>query len=197
MRSPTLGNPRAVGIPIANVMTLYLSNVEGPEMVVQRESPVTGVIPPLLAEGNIREAWPSVASVPMVASLGLMLTKTYVLAPVAWVLMSGVFFAKLLPFLMCRYSLTNQRLMIRRGWYGKPSHEVPLSQIDEVRVVADANSEFFRAANLEIVSGGAVVMTLRGVPEPEGFRQAILNSRNAWVPGRSKMLPFIPASATK
>jgi len=178
-------------------MTVFLSNVEGPEMVVQRESPVTGVIPPLLAEGNIREAWPSVASVPMVASVGLMLTKTYVLAPLAWVLMSGVFFAKLLPIFMCRYSLTNQRLMIRRGWYGKSSHEIPLAQIDEVRVVADGNSEFFRAANLEIVSGGSVVMTLRGVPEPEGFRQAILNSRNAWVPGRSKMLPFIPASATK
>ena len=64
-------------------------------MVVQRESPVTGVIPPLLAEGNIREAWPSVASVPMVASLGLMLTKTYVLAPVAWV--PGR--SKMLPFI--------------------------------------------------------------------------------------------------
>src|SRR5438132_1227300 len=97
----------AVGIPIANAMTVYRSNVEGREMVAQRESPVAGVIPPLLAEGTIREAWPSVASVPMVASLGLMLTKTYVLAPVAWVLMSGVFFAKLLPFFMCRYSLTN------------------------------------------------------------------------------------------
>jgi hypothetical protein len=38
---------------------------------------------------------------------------------------------------------------------------------------------------------------MRGVPEADGFRIAILNARNAWVPGRSKLLPFIPASATK
>src|ERR1700731_3978980 len=127
-------------------------------MAETRESPVTGVIPPLLAEGRIREAWPSVAGSPLIASLGLMLTRTYVLAPLAWLLMSGVFFGKLLPFFMCRYTLTNQRLMIRKGWSGKPAQEIPLARIDDVRLVADANSEFFRAGNLEIISDSTVVM---------------------------------------
>jgi hypothetical protein len=166
-------------------------------MAEVRESPVSGVIPPLLAEGRIRERWPSVASVPVIASLGLILTRTYVLAPLAWLLMSGVYFAKLLPFFMCRYTLTNRRVMIRRGWNGKAAHEVPLNQIDDVRLVTDTNTAFFGAGNLEIISDGQVVMTMRGVPEADGFRIAILNARNAWVPGRSKMLPFIPASATK
>jgi Bacterial PH domain len=166
-------------------------------MAAPRVFPVSGVIPPLQAEGRIREAWPSVASVPMIAGLGRALTHTFVLAPLAWMLMSLVFFGKLLPFFMTRYTLTNQRLMIRKGWHGKPVTEVPLAQIDDVRIVSDANTAFFRAGNLEVLSGGAVVLTLRGVPEPDCFRLAILAARNAWVPGRSKSLPFIPASATK
>ena len=162
-----------------------------------RDFPVTGVIPPSLAEARIREAYPSVASQPMLAGLGLMLTKTYVLAPLAWLLMSGFYFGKILPIMMRRYTLTNQRLMIRKGWSGKPAAEIPLADIDDVRVVTDANSDFFRAGTLEIVHGGQAAMTLPGVPEPDSYRIAILNARNAWVPGKSKLLPFIPASAVK
>ena len=40
-------------------------------------------------------------------------------------------------------------------------------------------------------------MTLPGVPDPESFRQAIFNARNAWVPGMAKRLPFLAASAAK
>ena len=153
---------------------------------------ITGVVPPLLGEGKIREAWPSVASKPPLASLGRALTGTYVLAPLAWVLMSSVFFGKLLPILMRRYTLTNRRLMIRKGWKGVSGKEILLADIDDVRVVLDGNSDFFRAGNLDIVSKGQVVLTLPGVPEPEGFRHAILNACNAWVPNRPKG-PFVPA----
>jgi len=166
-------------------------------MTDPRNFPVTGVIPPEIAEARIREAYPSVASVPALAGLGRMLTNTYVLAPLAWLLMSGFYFGKILPLLMRRYMLTNKRLMIRKGWSGSPAAEVPLDKIDDVRIVSDANSDFFRAGTLEIISGGQVAMTLPGVPEADSYRIAILNARNAWVPGKSKTLPFIPASAVK
>jgi hypothetical protein len=159
--------------------------------------PVTGVIPPQLAEARIRERWPSVARWPLFATVGRMLTRTIVLAPLAWVVMSLAYFAKLLPLFMRRYTVTNQRVMIRRGWSGRPGAEVPLEKIDDVRVVADANSDFFRAATVEILNGPDVVLRLPGVPEPHSFRWAILNARNAWVPGKAKTLPFVPASATK
>jgi hypothetical protein len=162
-----------------------------PEAVAQI---ITGVMPPELGEAKIREAWPSVASHPAIANLGRVLTRTIVLAPLAWLLMSVVYFGKLLPIIGRRYTLTNRRLMIRNGWKAVPSKEVALAAIDEVRMVLDANSDFFRAANLEIVSKGQVVLTLPGVPEPEGFRHAIVNARNAWVPNRPRG-PFIPASA--
>jgi hypothetical protein len=161
-----------------------------------RKQAITGVVPPELAEARIREAWPSVARSPGMASLGRVLTRTIVLAPLAWLIMSAGYFGKLLPFAARRYTLTNRRVMIRRGLKGKPGQEVKLGDIDDVHVKTDVNSDFFRAANLEIISNGQVALTLRGVPEPEGFRQAILNACNAWVPGR-KRGPFVPASATK
>ena len=165
-------------------------------MVDVRQQAVTGVIPPQVAEARIREAWPSVAA-SGTAGLGRALTGTIVLAPVAWLLMSLAYFGKLLPFLARRYTLTNRRLMIRTGWAGTAAKEVALADIDDVRLVTDDNSEFFRAATLEIVSNGQVALTLPGVPEADSFRVAILNARNAWAPGKAKTLGFLPASSAK
>lgn len=161
-----------------------------------REQAITGVIPPQVAEARIREAWPSVARSGL-ASLGRALTRTIILAPLAWLIMSLAYFGKLVPLAMTRYTLTNRRLMIRKGWSGTPSKEVALADIDEVRVITDANSDFFRAGTLEVVSKGQVVLTLAGLPEPEAFRHAVINACTAWVPGKAKTLPFIAASAAK
>lgn len=162
-----------------------------------REQAITGVIPPQVAEARIREAWPSVARASGLASLGRALTRTIILAPLAWLIMSLAYFGKLVPLAMTRYTLTNRRLMIRKGWSGTPSKEVALADIDEVRVITDANSDFFRAGTLEVVSKGQVVLTLAGLPEPEAFRHAVINACTAWVPGKAKTLPFIAASAAK
>jgi hypothetical protein len=146
---------------------------------------------------RIREIWPTVARMPPIANLGKFLNNTIILAPLGWLLMSAVYFGKLLPFVATRYTVTNRRLMIRKGITGKPGQEIPLGEIDDVRIVTDANSDFFRAATLEILSKGQVRMKLAGVPEADSFRLAILNARNAWVPEKSKTMPFIPASAAK
>src|SRR5207253_4164706 len=114
-------------------------------MVDYRQQAVTGVVPPEVGEAKIRESWPSVASAPAIAGLGRALTRTIILAPLAWLVMSVVYFGKLLPFAAARYTLTNRRLMIRRGWKATPSHEIALAKIDEVRVVNEAHADFFRA----------------------------------------------------
>jgi hypothetical protein len=159
----------------------------------ERLQAITGLTPPQVAEARIRESWPSVARFPALASLGRTLTGTIVLAPLAWLMMSLAYFGKLLPFVARRYTLTNQRVMVRRGLSGTPGDQVPLADIEDVRVETDANSDFFRAANLEILSRGQVALKLTGVPEAEGFREAILNACSAWVPGK-KRGPFIAAS---
>jgi len=161
------------------------------------KQPVTGVVPPQVAEANIRTIWPSVtATSPAAAGLGRALTRTIVLAPLAWLLLAPVYFLKVLPFFARRYTLTNRRLMVQRGLKAKPRQEVLLADIDEVRLVEGSYDPFFRSSTMEVVSGGQVVLTLKGVPDPESFRQSVLNATFAWVPGKSRALPMVPASAT-
>ncbi len=165
-------------------------------MIDYRTLAVTGVVPPERGEVRIRESWPSVAGSPAIAGVGKALTRTIILAPLAWMIMALVYFKKLLPIFARRYTLTNRRLMIRKGWKGTPSQEVALADIEDVRVVTDVNSDFFRAGTLEVVGQGGQVMRMPGMPEPESFRVAVLNACTAMVPGKSKMLPFLAASAS-
>ena len=162
-----------------------------------RQQAVTGVIPPEVAEARIREVYPSVARSSGIASLGKALTRTIILAPLAWLVMSLAYFGKVLPLFMTRYTLTNRRVMIRKGWSGTPSQEIPLAQVDDVRLNPASVDQFFRSADLEIISQGRVALTLPAVPDPESFRHAILHALTAWVPGKAKTLPFIAASAAK
>ena len=168
-------------------------------MIDMRQQVVTGLVPPQVGEALIRQEWPSVAATPAVAGLGrAVMSRPYlrVLAPLTWLLMAPLYFVKILPFLAKRYTLTNRRLMIQRGLKPRPTHEVALADIDEVRLRTDANSAFYRAGTLEILSKGQVVLTLPGVPEPESFRHAIVNAYKAWVPGRANA-PIVPAKASE
>ena len=63
----------------------------------------------------------------------------------------------------------------------------------DVRLVPGSIDPFYFSGTLEVLSGGAVKMTLAGVPEPEGFRVAVVNAVKAWVPSKATG-PFIPAS---
>ncbi len=151
-------------------------------MMDVRNQVVNGLVPPLTGEAMVRQVFPSVAASTGIASLGRALMRTIVLAPLGWLIMALPYFGKVLPLIGRRYSLTNRRLMIRGGWSQKVIQEILLGKIDEVRIQEDANSPFFRAATLEIISGGEVALKLRGVPGPEGFRHAIVDARNAWAP---------------
>jgi hypothetical protein len=158
---------------------------------------VTGVMPPQLGEALIREAWPTVLEASAGASrLAEKLIKTVVLAPLGWLLLLPLFGKRLLPGLSKRYTLTNRRLMVQRGLRPKPAQEIALSDIDEVRLVPDSFDRFYLSGTLEVISKGQVALTLPGVPEPEGFRHAVVNAVKAWVPAKATG-PFQPASAVK
>jgi hypothetical protein len=175
-----------------------------------RNQVITGVVPPETNEAMIRELFPSVAASPALAGLGkkisevaaklartvVLLPVALVVAPVGWIIMAPAYFGKVAPFLARRYTLTNRRLMIRRGLKPRPKKEVALADIDDVRIQKDSNSEFFMAGTLEIISKGQVVLTLPGVPGPEAFRRSIIDACKAWVPGKANA-PIVPASATK
>jgi hypothetical protein len=163
-------------------------------MVDVRKQVVTGLVPPQQDEAIIRERWPSVAASPL-SGVGLLLMKTYLLAPLGWLVMAVPYFKKVLPFLAVRYTLTNRRLMIRRGLKRVPAEQVPLADIDEVRIQPGSFHEFFRAGNVEVVSQGKVVLTLPAVPGPDAFCQSIRNACMAWHP-RNPSTPVAPAPKT-
>ena len=168
------------------------------DMMDSRRQAVTGLAPPQLEEAIIRVVWPSVAAFTGPASLGRLLMSSMVLAPLGWLLLAPFYFLKVLPGFARRFVLTNRRLMFQKGLHLKAVQEVALAGIDEVRILKDSNSLFYRSANLEVVTKGQTVMTLRGVVGPEAFRHAILNACKAWVPGKAaSMDQFIPASASK
>ncbi len=159
---------------------------------------ITGLVPPLVAESQIRTVWPAVTDASAAgANLGRVLIKTKLLAPLGWFVLAPLYFKKILPFLAKRYTLTNRRLTIQRGLKPKPRQQVLLEDIDNVRLVESSFSSFYRSATLEVISNGQVVLTLGGVPDPETFRRSIMNAVMAWVPGKAKALGMIPASAVK
>ncbi len=162
-------------------------------MTTPLKQAIAGLTPPELGEARIREVWPTVARMPMVAKLGKLLTGTIVLAPLAWLLMAGAYFGKILPIVGVRYCLTNRRIMIKRGWAGKSQQEATLAEIESVELVPASIDNFFRSADLNIVRSGSPPLLLPAVPDAAAFRQAILDARNAWAPGKAKTLPFIPA----
>ena len=158
---------------------------------------ITGLTPPQLGERTIRVVWPSVATSPAIAGLGRSMMRTIILAPLAWLLLAPFYFKKILPGLACRYTLTNRRLMIQKGWKQRPAGAIPLADIDDVRLKPDSYDPFYRSATLEILSKESVALTLPGVPNAESFRHAIVNAYKAWVPGKAETGNFVPASASK
>jgi hypothetical protein len=166
-------------------------------MTVRHKQIFAGLTPPQVEEALIRQVWPSVAASPGLASLGSAFMNSRILAPLGWLLLAPLYFIKVLPGLGRRYAVTNRRVMVQRGVSRKPAQQVALADIDEVRIVTNSNSKFYRTGTLEIISKGAVVLTLPGVPNPESFRHAILNASKAWVPGKAETGNFIPASAKK
>ena len=156
---------------------------------------VAGLTTPQFSEARLRIVWPTVAANFAFASLGKTLTRTIILAPIGWIVMAWAYFSKVLPVFGRRYLLTNRRVVIQKGWSHRSGGEVPLAQIDSIRIVTDSNSAFFRSATVELIFEGKVALSLPGVREPDAFKHAVLNACAAWVPGWSKKaIPFIPAS---
>jgi hypothetical protein len=160
-----------------------------PALADVRDQAVTGVTPPQVGEAIIREVWQSVAAYPGPAGLARACNRSIILAPLGWLVIAPFYFKKLLAFLpglsglATRFRLTNRRLMVCKGLRPVPEKEVPLDRIKDVKLVTDANSEFYYSGTLEVIDdAGQTALTLPGVREPESVRQAILQAAAAWGP---------------
>jgi hypothetical protein len=143
----------------------------------------------------IREVRPTLLGVQAAAAaLASRLVRTVFLAPLGWLIQGPLFALKFGPFTAKRYTLTNRRLMVRHGLKALPKEQVALADIDDVALDASKVDSYYLSGDLEVISGGKVVLRLPAVPEPAGFRHAVLNAVKAWVPGKARG-PWIAASA--
>ncbi|MFQ3650277.1 MAG: PH domain-containing protein [Gemmataceae bacterium] len=153
-----------------------------------------------LPERRIREVYRATDGVcPPLARLGAALVQSGVLAPLGLLILAPLWLLKFAPFWGCqRYTITNRRLLIRRGWRPYTLCEMPLSELAEVRLDENRIDRFFLSATLQLVDRqGQVRLTLSAVPEPAGFRQSLLAAQRAWgVPATEVTGPFLPASGT-
>jgi hypothetical protein len=162
--------------------------------------PVTGVVPPQLKETKIREVFMALDGVNFpLAVMAAGFVRSYFLAPIGFLILAPLVLLKFAPFICVRYTLTNRRLLIQRGWKPAPSQEVALADIQDVFLDEKKIDTYFLSTELRIVgTDGKPVMTLTAVPEPAGFRQAILNAIRAYgVPATRVVGPFKAASEAK
>jgi Bacterial PH domain len=160
-----------------------------PSMARLSSQIITGVVAPQVQEAMIREVWASITTSSSPSTLARKLMGSFFLAPLGWLLLLPLFVKRLLGFvpglsgLTVKYTLTNRRLMIRKGMKARPAEEIALSEIGDVRLVEDANSEFYGTGTLEVLKkDGSLALRLAGVPEPESFRHSIIQARDAWGP---------------
>src|SRR5438105_14722782 len=104
-------------------------------MVRHDQQAITGVVPSQQGEALIREVWATIAANAPAMTLARKLIKTIVLAPIGWLLIAPLFALRLLgflpglSFLTVKYTVTNRRVMVRKGVKPHPVHEIALDQI--------------------------------------------------------------------
>jgi len=77
-----------------------------------------------------------------------------------------------LPILGTRYRITNRNVNIERGLRGVMERQIALDQFDEIEIRQQPGQAWFRSADLIFLRNEQEVLTLPGVPYPEGFRAA-------------------------
>ncbi len=133
--------------------------------------------------------WPTVAAHPVGRLVGRLcaskigwgdfftLGKLWALAAIP--LSLAVYFWQLMPYICRRYTLTNRRVIIRRGLQPLDAKWVDLDGFDQIDVQVLPGQEWFHAGELIFKHGATEALRLSGVSRPEVFRQVCLTAQNA------------------
>ena len=159
-------------------------------MVNHLSAPVSGVMPPSVAEATIMTVWPSVASTGLGKALGRLyrikagfgpvsIGRLSLLATIPLGLM--LYLSLRMPWAIKRYRLTNRRVTIEQGINPQVKQFVTLDGFDAVDIDMAPGQEWYAAGDLVFRRGPIETLRLAGVSRPEGFRRACLNARNAYV----------------
>jgi hypothetical protein len=151
--------------------------------------PFPGLVPPELDEADAMTIWPTVAAHPLGRLVGRLcaskigiggfftLGKLWALVTIP--LSLAVYFWQLMPYICRRYTLTNRRVIIRKGLQPLDAKWVDLDGFDEIVVQVLPGQDWFHAGDLVFKRGATEVLRLSGVSRPEVFRQVCLTAQNA------------------
>jgi len=153
-------------------------------------SAITGVAPSQLVEVTIRTVWPSTAMFPPARALSRLYSiragwgifkvgNLFMLLAIPLAL--AMYFFRLLPWVIRRYTLTNRRLIVQQGIFAKPERWVELDDYDTIEIDVLPGQEWYRAGQLIFRNGDVETFRLAAVPYPDSFRHTCLAARNAFV----------------
>jgi hypothetical protein len=152
-------------------------------------TPITGVVPSELAEVTCKVVWPTIGATRLGRIVGQLsdvrlgwgqfFTLGKLLAVASIPLALAVYAWQLMPYLCRRYTLTNRRIIIRKGLTGVDGRWISLEDFDSIRVEILPGQEWLHAGDLVFRHGDHEVLRLPGVSRPETFRQVCLSARTA------------------
>jgi hypothetical protein len=155
------------------------------------KQPIAGLAPSELGEAAVTTVWPSIVSFPTGRFLGRLymiqwpgvyffrLGNLIALLSIPHALL--LFFMGIGPGIGKRYTLTNRRVVVKRGISGVDSKSIELSRFNEIDIDVKKGDEWFHAGDLVFKQDGVEKFRLEGVSRPEAFRKTCLNSQRSYV----------------
>ena len=153
--------------------------------------PIPGVIPSELTEVTCKVVWPTIAATRLGRLVGELaavrlgwgefFTLGKLLAVATIPLSFSVFGWQLMPYVCRRYSLTNRRIIIRKGLLPVDERWIGLDEFDSIEIEVLPGQSWFHAGDLVFRRGDLEVLRLAGVSRPETLRQVCLSAQTALV----------------
>jgi hypothetical protein len=152
--------------------------------------PIAGIVPSEIAEVPAMTVWPTIGATRAGRWVGRLAANPLGLAPltlgtllaVATIPVSLAVFAwQLMPFVCMRYTLTNRRLIVRRGLRAVDGQWIGLDEFDSIDVDILPGQEWLHCGEVVFKRAGKEVLRFSGVSRPKVFRQVCLKARIAVV----------------
>ncbi|MHC4398079.1 MAG: PH domain-containing protein [Planctomycetota bacterium] len=166
---------------------------------------IAGVAPPEAGEVTSMTVWPSIGAgrlgrfvgraadvrlgVGRFFTVGKLLALTTI--PVALV----AYIWKALPFVCRRYRLTNQRVVVHKGFRAVEERAIGLDEFDAIEIQVRPGQGWLRSGDVIYKRDGKEVFRLAGVLRPDPFRQVCLKAQTAFVSVREVLQRQAAAAA--
>ena len=150
--------------------------------------PFSGITPPDLGESPLMTVWPTIGANAPGRFVGVLcgnrigfgfFTLGKLLALAAIPLSLCVYAWQLMPFVCRRYTITNRRVVIRKGLGAVEGRWISLDEFDNIQVSTLSGQAWLHCGDLILRHGETELLRLAGVPRPEQIRHVCLKARLA------------------